>query len=75
MTTANVLPNVTDGFNQLFGNYIVSGIGSVPKPDLLMMPLVNVVTQAGTENIWFVDRINEEGDATFIAEGALKPLV
>lgn len=75
MTTANVLPNVTDGFNQLFGNYIDTEIHATPKPDNYILPLVSVSTQPGTENIWYVDRVNEDGDAEFIGEGDLKPLV
>lgn len=74
MTTANVTPNVAGGFSPLFGNYIDTEIGHVPKPENIMLPLVTVKTQPGTENIWTSDRINEEGDAAFIAEGALKPL-
>jgi len=74
MTTANVLPNVAGGFSPLFGNYIDSEIGHVPKPDPIFMSLITVKNQPGTESIWYTDRINEEGDAEFIAEGALKPL-
>lgn len=74
MTTANVTPNVAGGFSPLFGNYIDTEIGHVPKPENIILPLVTVKTQPGTENIWTSDRINEEGDAEFIAEGALKPL-
>ena len=75
MTTGNVLPNVANGFNQLFGNYVDTTIHSVPKPENFILPLVTVETAAGTENIWYVDRINEEGDAQFIGEGDLKPLI
>jgi HK97 family phage major capsid protein len=74
MTTANVIPNVAGGFNPLFGNYIDSEIGHLPKPEPVFLSLVTVKHQPGTENIYFVDRINEEGTAEFIAEGALKPL-
>lgn len=74
MTTANVTPNVTNGFSPLFGNYIDTEIGHVPKPENIILPLVTVKTQPGTENIWTSDRVNEDGDAEFIAEGALKPL-
>lgn len=74
MTTANVVPNVTNGFNQLFGNYIDTQIHHVPKPENFILNLVDVTTQPGTENIWYVQRTNLEGDASFIAEGALKPL-
>jgi len=74
MTTANVIPNVAGGFNQLFGNYIDPEIHSAPKPDNYILPLVDVAEAPGTENIWFVERVNEEGQAEFIAEGTLKPL-
>jgi len=74
MTTANVTPNVAGGFNPLFGNYIDTEIGHTPKPENIILPLVTVKTQPGTENIWTSDRINEEGDAEFILEGGLKPL-
>ncbi len=74
MTTANVLPNVAGGFSPLFGNYIDTEIGHTPKPENIILPLITVKTQPGTESIWFSDRINEDGDAAFIAEGALKPL-
>lgn len=74
MTTANVLPNVAGGFNPLFGNYIDTEIGNAPKPENVVLPLVTVTNQPGTENIWYTDRINEDGDAEFIGEGTLKPL-
>jgi len=74
MTTANVIPNIAGGFSPLFGNYIDTEIGHVPKPDNVILPLITVKNQPGTENIWYSGRINEEGDAQFIAEGALKPL-
>jgi len=74
MTTANVIPNVTGGFNQLFGNYIDTTIHAAPKPDNFILSLVNVTTQPGTESIWYVQRKNEEGDAAFIGEGDAKPL-
>lgn len=75
MTTANVIPNATDGFNQLFGNYIDATIHSAPKQDTFILPLVDVTFQEGTQDIWYVQRINEEGDAAFIGEGDLKPLI
>lgn len=74
MTTANVIPNVAGGFNPLFGNYIDTEIGHTPKPDNIFMDLVTVKYQPGTETIWYTSRINEEGTAQFIAEGATKPL-
>lgn len=75
MTTANVLPNVAGGFSPLFGNYIDYEIGHLPLPDMIFMDLITVRNAPGTENIYFSDRINIEGDAAFIAEGSLKPLV
>ena len=75
MTTANVTPNVAGGFSPLFGNYIDGNIGEVPKADPVITPLVNVITAPGTEKIWWTERTNEEGDAEFIGEGDLKPLV
>ena len=74
MTTTNVTPNVAGGFSPLFGNYIDTEIGHTPKPENIILPLVTVKTQPGTENIWTSDRVNEDGDAQFIAEGGLKPL-
>lgn len=74
MTTANVVPSVTGGFSPLFGNYIDSEVGSTPKPDLCILPLITVKTQPGTEVIYHTSRYNEEGDAQFILEGGLKPL-
>lgn len=74
MTTANIVPNVADGFNQLFGNYIDPTIYHAPKPENFILALVDVQSAPGTESIWYVQRINLEGDAAFIAEGALKPL-
>lgn len=74
MTTANVIPNVTGGFSPLFGNYIDTEVGATPKPENIFMDLVTVKYQPGTETIWYTDRINEEGTAQFIAEGATKPL-
>jgi hypothetical protein len=74
MTTANVVPNVAGGYSTLFGNYIDTEIGSTPKPDLCILPLITVKMQPGTEVIYHTSRYNPEGDAAFIAEGALKPL-
>lgn len=74
MTTANVVPNATNGFSPLFGNYIDNEIGQTPKPDLAILPLITIKNQPGTEAIYHTSRYNEEGDAEFIAEGGLKPL-
>lgn len=75
MTTADVLPNVAGGFSPLFGNYIDYEIGHLPLPNMIFMGLVTVRNAPGTETIWFSDRVNVQGDAAFIAEGTLKPLV
>lgn len=74
MTTANIIPETADGFSPLFGNYIDTEVGHVPKPDPVILPLVSVTTQPGTEKIYYTDRVNEDGDAAFIGEGTLKPL-
>ena len=74
MTTSNVVPNTVGGFSPLFGNYIDTSVGSTPKPDLCILPLITVKNQPGTENIYHTSRYNEEGDAQFLAEGGLKPL-
>ena len=74
MTTANITPVAAGGFSPLFNNYIDNEVGEVPKPDNFVMNLVDVRTQLGTESIYYSDRVNEEGDAEFIGEGALKPL-
>jgi len=74
MTTANVKPNVAGGFSPLFGNYIDTEIGHTPLPENIMLQLVTVKNEPGTESIWYTDRVNEEGDAEFIGEGDLKPL-
>lgn len=75
MTTADVLPNVDGGFSPLFGNYIDYEIGHLPLPAMIFMDLVTVKSAPGTENIYFSDRVNIQGDAAFIAEGTTKPLV
>lgn len=75
MSTANVVPNVTGGFNQLFGNYVDPEIYKAPKRDAFIMSLVDTQPAPGSENVWYVERINEEGDAQFIGEGTLKPLI
>lgn len=75
MTTANVLPNVAGGFSPLVGNFIDEEIGHLPVPDLIFLNLVTKKTAPGTDAIWYSDRINEDGDAAFIAEGSLKPLI
>lgn len=74
MTTANVVPNVTGGYSTVFGSYVEQGIAHKPKNRTVFRELVTVRTQPGTENIYYTDRINEEGTAAFIAEGATKPL-
>ena len=40
MTTANVVPNTSGGYSALLGNYIDTELGSTPKPDLCILPLV-----------------------------------
>lgn len=75
MTTANVLPNVASGFNQLFNNYIDTTIYETPKREVFILDLVSVETQPGTEVIWYVERVNEDSTATFIGEGDVKQLI
>ena len=75
MTTANVKPVAGGAFSALFGNYIDPLIHHAPKADNFILDLITVRPAAGTENIWYTDRINEEGDAQFIGEGDLKPLI
>ena len=75
MTTANVKPVTGGAFSALFGNYIDPLIHHAPKADNFILDLITVRPAAGTENIWYTDRINEEGDAEFIGEGDLKPLI
>ena len=59
MTTANVIPNVASGFNQLFGNYIDAEIYKVPKPENFILGLVDTQIAPGTENIWYVQTNGE----------------
>ena len=75
--TMMVATNITgaNDFSSLVGNFIDQQIHSVPKPRNFILDLVSVVTQPGTEKIWWSERVNEEGDALFIGEGDLKPLV
>jgi len=75
MTTANIVPETTNGYSPLWGNYIDTEIGRVPKAEPFVLPLITTHTQAGTEKIYYTDRVNEEGDAQFIGEGDLKPLI
>lgn len=75
MTTANVLPNVANGFNQLFNNYIDTTVYETPKREIFILDLVTVETQPGTEVIWYVERVNEDSNATFIGEGDVKQLI
>lgn len=75
MSTANVVPNVVGGFSQLFGNYIDPRIHSAPKENAFILSEVNVSFQEGTEDVWWTERLNEEGDAAFIGEGDPKPLI
>ena len=64
MTTANVIPNIINGFNQLFGNYVDPNIYTAPKQDPFILPLVDVQFVDGTESIWYVEgQLNPEGNA------------
>lgn len=82
LTTANIIGvgNGASGGNAgqwspLFGNYIDSTIYSAQKQVSSIMDDISVSTQPGTENIYWTERVNEAGDATWIAEGGLKPLI
>jgi len=72
-STANIIG--ADGYSTLVGNYVDQNLGMTPKPQNFILGLVNVITAPGTENIWWSERQNEEGDAQFIGEGDLKPLI
>src|SRR5262249_12132339 len=69
--------NITtvNGYSINVNNYVDTEIGAVPKPENFILALVTVETQEGAEKIWWSERTNEEGDATFIGEGDLKPLI
>jgi len=64
-----------NGYSVNVNNFIDQEIGEVPKPANFILGLVTVETQSGTEKIWWSERNTEEGDATFIGEGDLKPLI
>lgn len=81
MTTANIvgIGNGATGGNAgqwspLFGNYVDNNIYRVPYLTSYILDDVSVTTAEGTENIYWTERVNEEGDAAWLAEGALKPL-
>lgn len=74
MGTATVQNSVAGGYSPLFGNYIDAEVGHTPKPELCILPLINLKTQPNTEVIYHTSRYNEEGDAEFLAEGGLKPI-
>lgn len=77
MTTANITPVGAGGvgvWSPLFGNYIDNNIYSAPKPSTRIMEFIQVTHQPGVENIYWTERVNEEGNAQWIAEGATKPL-
>ena len=82
MTTANII-GVGSGasggnpgqWSPLFGNYVDNTIYSAPKLVSSIMDDISVTFQPGTENIYWTDRVNEEGDAAWLAEGGVKPLI
>lgn len=71
----HIIPEGTGDFSLNVNNFVDNNIYSVPKPDNFILPLVSVTTQKGTEKIWWSERNTEEGDAQFIGEGDLKPLI
>lgn len=64
-----------DDYSINVNNYVDSEIGHTPKPKNFILALITVETQSGTEKIWWSERTNEEGNAQFIGEGDLKPLI
>lgn len=78
MTTANIIPiggGTGNGiWSPLFGNYIDNTIYSAPKLASTIMEDIRIITQEGTENIYWTARQNEEGDAAWLNEGGVKPL-
>lgn len=76
MTTANIIGASGAGsFSPLFGNYIDQRIHAAPMLRSSIMEDITVTTQVGTENIYYTERINEDGDADWLAEGEAKPLI
>jgi HK97 family phage major capsid protein len=79
MTTANIIPigggNGNGVWSPLFGNYIDNTIYSAPKLSSSIMEDIRIITQSGTENIYWTARQNEEGDAVWLAESTEKPLI
>jgi len=72
MTTTNAGAGIA--FNPAFLTEVVPGVQSTPKQQPYLLNYVNRrATNART--IYWIDRVTGEGDAAFIAEGALKPLV
>lgn len=78
MTTANISgvgSTATGTWSPLFGNYVDDRIYRAPYLTSYILNDVTVITNPGTENIYWTERVNEEGDAAWLAEGALKPLI
>lgn len=72
MTTSNAGAGIA--FNPAYLTEVVPGVASTPKQQPFLLNYVNRrATNART--IYWIDRTTSEGDAEFIAEGALKPLV
>lgn len=80
MTTGNITgaggsgTGGAQGFSQLFGNYIDNQIYAAPIQISSILDDVSVVTQTGTENVYYTERKTPEGAVQTLSEGSAKPL-
>ncbi len=74
ITTGNLLSEITD-HNPLQREFVEPGIGSAPKNPNLISMAIDSSFIAAARIITHVDRVNEEGDAVYVAEAAVFPLV
>lgn len=72
MTTANAGTGIA--FNPAYLTEVVSGVASAPKQQPYLLNHVNR-RSTNARTIYWIDRTTSEGDAEFIGEGELKPLV
>lgn len=75
MTTASLTSTVVGGFTPLAGYFVDEEIGQIPLPQVVVTGAVRTRIEEGTQTVYFVSRDNQQGDAQFVAEGGLKPLV
>ncbi len=75
MDTSDIIPNVVGGFSPLLGNFVDTQIHNIPKRKTFMLGLISVERQIGVSRIWYSERVNETGNAQWIAEGSQKPLI